>query len=640
MSRVLAESVVHRYLLAQEVQAHTRAAGFLPQKFFRERKAELKAILTKSGYSNRPRDIVYSLRDIVIPFFKLFAKDITQFGMTDASMVSINDRVDTATHIIGKVADGWAKFDEELQAALHYPAKNVTEEIEWSIAHEIGQYQEKAVPDLATAMKAILQTDRRLITGLGQRVQKKATPEILAAIEQASKEDFGNASRMKWQFFADIKLEASAKRLVTREKITWDPFKWFDFLYDVLASNYSSTVDDGFRQFDLYGMKVVVDDTTVTPEQVKEYVKYLDKAYHLLRYKKLDKVWYGTVFIRCDACGGVNYNTGGGVGGNYPIGRDVVNVFSRPSSFIVELMAHELGHRYWFKFMSQAQRGKFESLVKAHRKPRPSNVKPMPILSSKVLRAKNLVDEAATVARASLDAVKDPGKKFFRDVLRENSAAIARAGFTFSNAIQDAVHSPGADSQINPEVKQLLQDVLDSVEDVRRYMGDFDEVLTREIHKEPDPAKKPRSVDAFWRAVFERVRDAWLEVFEQKLSMAVANAFIYVDAAALAYNEKENGRYNEMVKEYDEEYGKDERPVAPVSNYGQSNIDEAFAEVFAHYVLEYDISQDQIESFRVVLASLPGVGSCEGEPSHDLRHLQGRRLALPRSPDARDWRKS
>jgi hypothetical protein len=47
-----------------------------------------------------------------------------------------------------------------------------------------------------------------------------------------------------------------------------------------------------------------------------------------------------------------------------------------------------------------------------------------------------------------------------------------------------------------------------------------------------------------------------------------------------------------------------EPKVVPVSSYGKANIDEAFAEVFKHYVLGIDMSGDQRESFRSVLKKL------------------------------------
>jgi hypothetical protein len=44
-----------------------------------------------------------------------------------------------------------------------------------------------------------------------------------------------------------------------------------------------------------------------------------------------------------------------------------------------------------------------------------------------------------------------------------------------------------------------------------------------------------------------------------------------------------------------------------VSSYGWSNTDEAWAEVFAHYVLDMDMTRDQVDSFKSVfkMASTP-----------------------------------
>jgi hypothetical protein len=44
-----------------------------------------------------------------------------------------------------------------------------------------------------------------------------------------------------------------------------------------------------------------------------------------------------------------------------------------------------------------------------------------------------------------------------------------------------------------------------------------------------------------------------------------------------------------------------EKPYEPVSDYGKSSIEEAFAEAFMKYVLEEDMSRGQLESFRTVL---------------------------------------
>jgi hypothetical protein len=361
---------------------------------------------------------------------------------------------------------------------------------------------------------------------------------------------------------------------------------------------------DTFTTFDLYGVKVVVDDATVRPIQVRQYIKYLDEAYSNLKRKGLIKVWYGTFFIKCQDCGGFNQNTQrwNDVGGNYPIGPDVVNIFSRPSSFIVELVTHELGHRYWFKFMNQAQRGKFESLVKVHRLPKPNKVGlPRTIPDEKVKEARESVETVAKELRAALEAMRTSKKKWFADIIREHVPPLGRAGWTFSSDMISAVHKAGADSQINPEVKKLFDDVLKTTEAVRKQTFDFETEVTNEIHAEPELTEAPKSRDKYWMGVYTRVITKWIAKIENSIQTAMATALSYINEAVHAYNAVEEGRSGKLQKEYDEELGKDDRPVPSVSNYGQSNIDEAFAEAFLHYVVEMDMSQDQIESFRSVL---------------------------------------
>jgi len=50
-----------------------------------------------------------------------------------------------------------------------------------------------------------------------------------------------------------------------------------------------------------------------------------------------------------------------------------------------------------------------------------------------------------------------------------------------------------------------------------------------------------------------------------------------------------------------EDIAKDTPQVSPVSDYGGNSISEAWAEVFARYVLGGDMDRDQVESFKTVL---------------------------------------
>lgn len=119
-----------------------------------------------------------------------------------------------------------------------------------------------------------------------------------------------------------------------------------------------------FKEFDLKGMKVIVDDGLVTPAEINEYIRYLDHARALLQKKGFKKAWYGQVVIECRKCGGVNqYDPSLGVGGRYKISPNTVAIYIRPKKFIVELMIHELGHRWWFKHMTRENRLRFEEWI-------------------------------------------------------------------------------------------------------------------------------------------------------------------------------------------------------------------------------------------------------------------------------------
>jgi hypothetical protein len=77
---------------------------------------------------------------------------------------------------------------------------------------------------------------------------------------------------------------------------------------------------------------------------------------------------------------------------------------------------------------------------------------------------------------------------------------------------------------------------------------------------------------------------------------------------------EQRARFNSLVQMRDSEESEftpsmvDERgepkPVTPVSDYGATNISEAFAEVFMHYVTGKAIGPDQRDSFKSVLKKL------------------------------------
>lgn len=139
-------------------------------------------------------------------------------------------------------------------------------------------------------------------------------------------------------------------------------------------------LEDGFElQFAVGRVNVTVEEfqnkgwrpeTTPDPEArrrhhgevTRAYVKQLSKAQALLERSGLGFLWYGDILLRCKSCGGVNaLGAQFGVGGDYVIGKDQIRIYSDPVSGLHRLVLHEIGHRYYYKFMTPTDRARFDS---------------------------------------------------------------------------------------------------------------------------------------------------------------------------------------------------------------------------------------------------------------------------------------
>ena len=141
-----------------------------------------------------------------------------------------------------------------------------------------------------------------------------------------------------------------------------------------IINQYGSDIEWGSfeREFSIGNVKVVMVDLFHpfpqeagkghNPPAVKDYIKQLLKAEALLKQKGLGFLWYGTMFVSCKTCGGDNERGKRfGVGARYNTSNDTVTVYMEPRSSLYRLIAHELGHRYYYKFMSSTDRARFNS---------------------------------------------------------------------------------------------------------------------------------------------------------------------------------------------------------------------------------------------------------------------------------------
>jgi len=135
--------------------------------------------------------------------------------------------------------------------------------------------------------------------------------------------------------------------------------------------------DPAFKEFDFGRMRVVITAPEARGTYIKSYVKHIDKAYQLIRAKKLDRVWYGVLFLDSTdfyelnekeqaAYEKLGYKDLRSRAGVYHSGDDTVRLTAPASTDLTRTIVHELGHRYWYKRMSGAQRKRFNDLVRTN----------------------------------------------------------------------------------------------------------------------------------------------------------------------------------------------------------------------------------------------------------------------------------
>jgi len=546
---VLSQRVAARWKLARRVAARWKLAAFIPDKFFRDWEKRHVALL-KGKPGSDPDDWIADLIELG-KFYEGFAKDFEQFDVLPQAREAVDRRAKMADEAMRRRIDNLREVKE-----LYGDRP-----LKWDEPRSDAYYE--VVSKLAKAYRK-----KGDLLVWAWKVDKGKFERLVAKYEAHHRgKPLSHDDRNK--------LRALAARTVKRERITTQkPHEWVDWIREVLAANYSEQAIQKtapITEFDLGGVKIVIDDTTVTQAQAHKYVDSFDKVRQDLKRKKLDKAWYGTIFVQCEDCGGVNPNTGGGVGGWYEGLPDTVTIFSRPGTGAIQLTIHEPGHRYWVKHLTSTQRARFVDLIKL-----PSVARPWAPAKPKGERPKPWVDIMSDMvaARQAARAIVKEVEGMVQGPVGMNRLALAleQLGSAFIEPTNQAV--PGLQPPPRDGLSKLIYAFMDPLPSTGRGTIEPTEAarLVRELRDWVDDT-------------YERVRNE---------SDALADAYETEEAKA-------ESEYRDRLNEWNQSLEESDKPVTPVSDYGKSNVDEAWAEAFMHYVLDLDMARDQAESFKSVL---------------------------------------
>lgn len=365
-----------------------------------------------------------------------------------------------------------------------------------------------------------------------------------------------------------------------------------------------------FREFQYDRMKVVVSDPKAHGRLIRSYVKYLDKAYHLLKAKGFSKLWYGVMFLQSAevehlskaeqaAYESLGYKGLAARAGTYHSGEDIFKLTQPPTEWVVDSIVHELGHRYWFKFMSQGQRAKFESLVKvnkdvtqdkSYRRILPDRTSP-----AEVKAAKEALVQAKLKVEVTLDKFSK-AKGFYMKILPEWDGIFSKLVLDFIN---EAINAYQMVNYVEtPEVKAEFSKFSEYTDALRKHLYNV-ENLKNILNAMPDGGN--------WTKEFIKERTKWVAEAHKLLDKVIQSTEKYIDLKAQGVNDIADASDAKFKRDNPETEGgeeEDQRTVLPVSDYGKSHIREAFAEVFTYFVLGKDMNRDQLDSFKSVLSSL------------------------------------
>jgi ribosomal protein S18 acetylase RimI-like enzyme len=382
-----------------------------------------------------------------------------------------------------------------------------------------------------------------------------------------------------------------------------------------------------FKEFSFGHMKVVVTDPKFHGKLIERYIRWVDAAYQLLENKGFQKLWYGTMFIESDSVEKLSEQEQAGYkalgykdmrarAGRYHEGADVFYLTQPPDVHIAYSIVHELGHRYWFKFMTSGQRARFEALVKVHPEVKEEKWRPAPNppLDPSVLHGVlSAIDKHAGEVEKALHKFERSKEGFTRDL--DASGYLYMAAHTFAQAVQDERQKLSPWS-LGDEETRAWKDVLEATEHLYKFLFKVDTVIKERMNAMSDSEalkyKSPKNPDHLWQTVYEKkLRPEWLAEARSELAITVEKTKGYMTSVFDWYNEKAEKARAEYQKEMGpgveldaEGFAKDDpRVILPVTEYGRSHIREAFAEVFTHYVYNADMDRDQLESFRSVLSS-------------------------------------
>jgi len=543
-------------------------AGFVPIKFFQAKKKELVEGLKNKNTFSYIHDLYYWL--------ETFERELKAMGLHPVAAQAVKEYVKDIRDDLEEANKRQLAFDAKL-ATIPYKGDNspsaklaslfrrLIEDASWKVYGRNVPAQLKSYPDVD--IPALLATASRLANRMPQEDK-----------DALVKED------EPWLYNLNAKARAMVENAIPRlwvkvkhPRVVDVPAR-IDFIYKILAAKYTEKAkEEGdllwYRDFSIGKLRVIVKEGYGVEliANAEAYAQYFMEAKSLLERKGFGKLWYGVFFLGStsydklspaaqEAYQQYGYTSLESTAGTYHDGDDTVKLTIPPRQSVVDTIVHEMGHRYWYKFMRSDQRARFNDLVRTNtsEKTREYPSGPYRVRYNPEAPLVN-IGKVKKEAQQAFDSFQTQIYKLLfqegDDLLKALVSQLDGLRDAFERSLRAILPTvPGVDFS---EAETAIYSTLATLEGIALY------------------SKEELASLSVTRWYLDWSKDHW-------------DAYLLVTQ----YLDKVSDTQGEI------------KPVSAVSDYGAGSIEEAFAEVFERYVMEESLNRDQLESFRSVLSSL------------------------------------
>jgi hypothetical protein len=180
------------------------------------------------------------------------------------------------------------------------------------------------------------------------RQEHEVVRSMLAAVSKAAREADDSVRKLLHELETYVEAGGKAGAALPPDVVNLGKVKVI--FYDSL----SNPADD----LDYIGDRDAVRD----PASRKEYIKRFLQAKAFLDRRGLGFLWYGDIEVHPLANSKpLPVGEGGEVAGAMYVRQgDRIDIYDHPNNYIPRLLVHEIGHRFWFKFLTDENRHNFD----------------------------------------------------------------------------------------------------------------------------------------------------------------------------------------------------------------------------------------------------------------------------------------